>query len=393
MTTSSTADAVWRDRISALREARLERKMRVSTGPAGPEMQTPEGIKINFCSNDYLGLAADPELRDVAAEAFRRWGVGAGASRLVSGNHAPHEALESRVAEFMGTDGAVLFSSGYQANVGALSALTAEGDIIFSDQLVHASLVDGARLSKAEVRVFRHGDLAHLESLLAAARPPGLKLIVTDAVFSMDGDIADLPGMAALAETHNAAIYLDEAHALGVMGPGGRGLAAALGVADRIAVRLGTFSKSAGISGAFVATCTDASALLKSTARSLLYSTAPPAAMAETIIAGLERVRTADGRRETLRRNVALFRELAGDRLPLHPSETPIQPIVTGTEARTMRASEALWRRGYFVQGIRPPTVPKGMSRLRITLGARHTEPQIRGLVRALEQVLAEDGP
>lgn len=379
--------------MAALRRQHLERRMRVSNGPAGPEMPTADGVKLNFCSNDYLGLADDPELAAVGAEAVRAWGTGAGASRLVSGNQRPHEQVERAVADFLGTEGAVLFPSGYQANVGALSALAGAGDVIFSDALVHASLIDGARLSKAAVRIFRHADMDHLASLLAAETRPGLRLIVTDAVFSMDGDEAPLEAIVPLAEQHGAAIYLDEAHALGIMGPAGAGLAARSGLADRVAVRLGTFSKAFGVSGAFVAAGRPAVDLLKSTARSLLYTTAPPAALSEMVSASLARIRRGDDLRRTLAENVALFRELATARdLPLLPSSTPIQPVLTHSAEQTMRASEALWRRGFFVQGIRPPTVPEGASRLRVTLGAKHTPLQIEQLVHALEAVLGEMG-
>jgi len=393
MMTSWTPEGVWSERLGVLRARHLERKMRLLDGPAGPEMSTSDGVKIGFCSNDYLGLADDPVLKQAAMSAVTRWGTGAGASRLVSGNQSPHEALERESAALVGAEAAVLFASGYQANVGALSALTTADDAIFSDQLVHASLIDGARLSRAAVHVFRHGDMAHLETLLDTTEVPGIKLVVTDAVFSMDGDLARLDDIVQLAERHGALVYLDEAHSLGIMGPGGRGLAAALGLSDRIAVTLGTFSKAFGVSGAFVAAGRDAVALLKSTARSLLYSTAPPAALAETISASLGRAREADDLRAALRDNIDIFRSLAADRgLELSPSETPIQPIITGTEARTMAVSEALWQRGFFVQGIRPPTVPPGTCRLRVTLSAKHTRQHIAGLVNALAEVLEEDG-
>jgi 8-amino-7-oxononanoate synthase len=390
---SGTAEAFWKDRLTSLRHAHRERVMRMADGPAGPEFATGRSVKLSFCSNDYLGLADDPELKAIAASSMMRWGTGAGASRLVSGNQTPHEALESRVASFTGAESAVLFASGYQANVGALAALTAQGDAIFSDRLNHASLIDGARLSKADVHVYRHSDMDHLAELLRSVEVTGLRLIVTDAVFSMDGDVTKLDDIVSLAETYDAAVYLDEAHALGIMGPRGAGLAAKLDLTQRIAVRLGTFSKAFGVCGAFVALSADAAALLKSTARSLLYSTAPPAALSEIVSASLERVATGDHLRTSLKKNVLYFKQLAAGRaLPLIPSNTPIQPILTGAETRTMAASQALWDRGFFVQGIRPPTVPKGKSRLRVTVSAKHSESQISGLVEALAATLSEVG-
>jgi 8-amino-7-oxononanoate synthase len=383
----------WNERIERLSAAGLERSARSLLGPVGPSIASAEGPKLLFCSNDYLGLAADPRLISAAIGAAASHGVGSGASRAVSGNHALHDALERRAAAFLGTPAAVLFPSGYHANVGALSSLVEEGDAVFSDARNHASIIDGCRLSRAAVHVYEHADADDLARLLAATPSAGLKLVVTEAVFSMDGDLAPLAEICGAARRGGAEVYVDEAHALGVLGPGGRGLADEAGLSSDAAVRMGTFGKAFGVSGAFVA-CGEAPArLLRSRARSLLYTTGAPPMLAAAALAGLDIAEAADDRRETLFRNVRLYRERAAAAgVPLAPSETPIQPVPVGCPRRTMAVSESLWRRGIFVQGIRPPTVPEGTARLRVTLSSAHTPEQIALLVDALAASLAEHG-
>lgn len=381
---------IWQERLQALRDKSFERRPRVVTGPMGPLVSTPDGDKLSFCSNDYLGLASHGGIARRLADAALAWGGGQAASRLVCGNTAAHERLEQALAGYMDAEDAVLFPSGYQANVGALTALTERGDAVFTDALVHASIVDGCRLSRAEVRVFRHRDAGHLAEQLRAAAGARLKLVVTDAVFSMDGDLAPLEEICRIATAEGAFVYLDEAHSLGVLGPDGKGLAAALHLSDRVAVRIGTLGKSFGLSGAFVAVDRDAAGLLRSRARSLLYTTAAPAALAEAALESLELVRNAHDRRARLKANIALFTRRAAEAgLPLLPSDTPIQPVPIGGADRAMAVSDALWQRGFFVQGMRPPTVAEGTSRLRVTLTAAHGEDQIEALVRALGEVLA----
>jgi len=365
--------------------------MRRVSGPTGPVVQTEEGEKLLFCSNDYLGLASDPRLVEAMAGAAREWGVGACSSRLVCGNGDLHTAVERRAAQFSGTEAAVLFPSGYQANLGALGALAEEGDEIFSDALNHASLIDGCRLSRADVRVFWHNDVAHLETLLRASRGEGLRLIVVEALYSMDGDPAPLGAICRAAEAYGAFVYVDEAHALGVYGEGGRGLSAALGVEGAVAARMGTFGKALGVAGAFVACGEDAARLLRSRARGLLYTTAQPFPVAAAILTGIDLAEAADDRRRALFRNVALFRDRAkAAKVALFESTSPIQPVPIGSARRAMAVSEALWRRGIFVQGIRPPTVAEGTSRLRVTLSAAHTAAQIERLASALSEALEE---
>jgi 8-amino-7-oxononanoate synthase len=379
----------WQERLSRLAAAGLERRMRVVEGTVGPVVATPDGDKLLFCSNDYLGLAAHPALARALCQGVARWGAGAAASRLVSGNTGAHDRLEKRLAAFLGAPRAVLFPSGYQANVGALTALTQKGDAIFSDELAHASIVDGCRLSRAEVHVFRHADVAHLEALLAACRAPGMRLVVTDAVFSMDGDVAPLARIANAAQEHGALVYVDEAHSLGVMGPGGRGLCASLGLSGTVAVRMGTLGKALGLAGAFVALDEHAADLVVSSARSLLYTTAAPPALAEAALAAVDLVEAADDLRTALARNVGLFRALAADRrLPVPGSTTAIQPVMVGDAARAARVSRELWDAGVFVQAMRPPTVPEGTSRLRVTLTASHEPGHIETLVDGLARAL-----
>ncbi len=379
----------WHERLEKLAEQKLERRLRVINGPVGPVVPTDDGDKLNFSSNDYLGLASDPRLVRAMGEAALKWGAGAASSRLVSGNTGAHDRLEKNLADYMGTEAAVLFPSGYQANVGAIFALTEPGDAVFSDALVHASLVDGCRLSPADVHVYKHRDTDDLDAQLDSCDVTGLKLVITDSVFSMDGDLAPLREIVEIAERHGALVYVDEAHALGVLGQEGRGLAVELGIADRIAVRVGTFGKAFGTSGAFVATGETAAGLIRSRARSLLYTTAAPAAIAEASAVSIGIVRRADELRRALRSNIDYFVQRAGQlEVPLMKSDTAIQPVVIGPAEHVLIASEQLWQRGIFVQGMRPPTVPQGSSRLRITVTAAHTAEQIDTLVVNLADVL-----
>jgi len=383
----------WHSRIQRLAEQDLERNILETAGPVGPEVQTPDGPKLLFCSNDYLGLAADPRVVEALRAGAEKWGAGAGASRLVSGNTAAHSELERRLAAYVGAPRAVAFASGYQANVGALTTLTTEGDAIFSDELTHASLIDGCRLSRAATHVFRHRDTEHLDQLLRDNPTPGLKLIVADAVFSMDGDRAPLEEISSIAARHGAHVYLDEAHALGVLGPGGRGLAAELGQTASITLRMGTLGKAFGVAGAFVACDEPAARLLTSRARSLLYTTAAPPPLAEACLTALELVEAADDRRQALVANVARFRELAADRgLPLVESETAIQPVMVGDAGRTFAIARRLWEIGLFVTAFRPPTVAADTSRLRVTLSAAHRPDQIERLVEGLARAFTEFG-
>ncbi|MCU0660797.1 MAG: 8-amino-7-oxononanoate synthase [Myxococcota bacterium] len=367
----------------------LERRLRTLTSPVGPVVRTTDGPKLLFCSNDYLGLAGDPALARLFAEKALELGCGAAGSRLVCGNTASHDALEAELAAFLGTEAAVIFPSGYQANLGAIGALTETQDVIFSDELCHASIIDGCRLSRAKVRVFPHRDLAALERALAESTEKGLRLVVTDAVFSMDGDVAPVRDIQSLCERYGAVLYVDEAHSLGIVGPRGAGLCAAQSLPPEAVLRIGTFGKALGLCGAFLACGNDAARLVRSRGRSQMYSTAAPPLLIEAVRAALRISSLADERRAALHGNIAKWRELAHQAsLPILASDTPIQPVLIGDEKTTMEVSAQLWQRGVFVQGIRPPTVPAGTSRLRITITAAHHAEHIERLVTALSAVL-----
>lgn len=352
-------------------------------------MGTPEGHKLLFCSNDYLGLAGDKALCRALANAALEVGAGAAGSRLVCGNTLAHEALEAELAAFLGEQAAVVFPSGYQANLGALGALTQPGDVIFSDELCHASLIDGCRLSRARVCVFPHRDVDALEAALVDSEESGLRLVITDAVFSMDGDLAPVRELQNVCQRRGALLYVDEAHALGILGPKGAGLCADRGLLPGSMLRMGTLGKSLGLSGAFV-TCTEHVArLLRSRGRSQMYSTSMPPAIAEAARVALHLASLADDRRAALEHNIEEWKGLASQaNIALVPSTTPIQPVIIGSDRATMEVSERLWRQGIFVQGIRPPTVPPGTSRLRITVTAAHTSEHLERLAQALAQAL-----
>ncbi len=347
----------------------------------------PRGI--DFCSNDYLGLRMDSRLAQAGAEAAMRFGSGAGAARLLRGTSPVHESLEAALAAWKGLEACLLFNTGYQANATLLPALTGPGDLICSDALNHASLVDGCRMAKAAgatVRVYPHLDLLALESALAVPRAAGsLALVVTDAIFSMDGDAADLRGLLAVCERHDALLLVDEAHATGLLGATGAGLCEAQGVKGRVPLVMGTLGKALGSFGAFVACSERVRDHLVNTCRGFIFSTALPAPVAA---ASLEAVRLAQA--ELWRREKALA---LADRLrdtldlPRHPSA--IVPVRIGTDAEAVRLAEALQAEGYDIRAVRPPTVPEGTARLRITTGAHLDEAQVEGLAEALRRLKA----
>lgn len=377
---------VWDDvrgELSALEREGLLRRPMVVEGPRGATARIDGREVVLFCSNDYLGLAGDEDLRRAFAQAALEHGVGAGASRLISGTDPLHRAAEHRLAALVQLPDALLFASGYAANVGALTALLGRGDVAFSDRLNHASLIDGLRLSRAAIHVYEHADARDLERLLSAHRREGRRAwIVTDAVFSMDGDAAPLRRLRALADAHGAGLYVDEAHTLGVLG-GGRGLCAELGV--RPDVFLGTLSKAAGLSGGFVAGPSELRTLLENRARSYVYSTATSPALAATILVAADRMEAADEGRARLLEHSSRLRAALTEQGWRVPAEGPtsILPIHVGEPKRAMELSAALLERGSFVQGIRPPTVPVGSSRLRVVATAIHTREQVEGLIAA----------
>ena len=340
--------------------------------------------RCSECSNDYLGLASHPSVRAAAAEAAERWAAGVGASRLVSGNTALHRQVEHELAEFKGYEACVVFGSGFLANAGVIPALAGRGEVILSDALNHASIVDGCRQSRAETIVYDHCDLDALEyGLIRANGRPAL--VVTDAVFSMDGDLAPLAGIVELARRYRARIVVDEAHATGVVGPGGRGLVAALGLEREVDVVIGTLSKALGSYGAFVCCTRDVAEFLINRARTLIYSTGLPPASVGAARVALQILQAEPERVAHLQRNARMLRKALSDGAFSVPVCTmPIVPLVVGDPRRAMWLCETALRHGVFAQAIRPPTVPEGTSRLRLVAMATHTDDDLRHAARTL---------
>jgi glycine C-acetyltransferase/8-amino-7-oxononanoate synthase len=382
--------------LNQLRADGLYRSLRRVDSPQGTHINIGGRDLLNFSSNDYLGLANDATLKRAAVEAVERWGVGAGASRLVCGNFAPYVELETKLAAFKSKDAAIVFGSGYAANVGAITALVGEGDIVVLDKLDHASIIDGARQSGATIRVYPHKNLRKLEQLLVGAVSnrdrSGLQghptkrerrvLIITETIFSMDGDAAPLKEIVALKEKYGAWLMLDEAHATGVFGANRRGLAEECGVEDKIDVTLGTLSKALGCVGGFVVGSRELIDFLRNRARSLIYSTALPPAMCAAATAAVELVMNDEGarRRDRLWANVRAL-----------GAQSPIHPIIVGDETAAVGLSQKLYDQGIFVPAIRYPTVPKGKARLRVTVSASHSPEDIERLLSVVGAVSNRD--
>jgi 8-amino-7-oxononanoate synthase len=379
-------------RLSELEALGLGRRTRLVSGPQGPRVVLDGKPVLLLCSNNYLGLADHPAVREAAAEAAMRWGVGAGASRLVSGTMTIHRRLEERLAAFERRQAALLFGSGYMANVGVVSALARPGDVVFSDELNHASIVDGCRLSRAEVFVYDHGDLDQLEWGLQQANGRGA-LIVTDGVFSMDGDVAPLAELAELAQRYDVRLAVDEAHGTGALGPGGRGAVAEAGVEDAVDVIVGTLGKALGSYGAYVACDQRMAKYLLNAARPFVFSTAPPPPAVAGALAALTLLESDPRRVEKLQCNARVLREeLAREGFGVGEGRTQIVPLVIGEAEATMRVCEQALERGVFAQGIRPPTVAVGSSRLRLAVMATHGKSELRDAARALAQAARAAG-
>jgi 8-amino-7-oxononanoate synthase len=370
------------------RQQQLYRTRLVVDTPQGVNVRINGNDYLSFCSNDYLGLANHPDIVAAFHRGLDEYGSGSGAAHLITGHSRAHHALEEELAAFLQRPRVLLFSTGYMANLGVMSALLGRGDRVFSDYLNHASLLDGARLSGARLLRYRHNDVDDLESRLASA-PAGEWLVATDGVFSMDGDIAPLEKLAGVATHHDAWLMVDDAHGLGVTGPGGRGTVAQAGLdASQVPVLMGTLGKAVGTFGAFVAGSEELIETLIQEARTYIYTTAPPPALASATRVALQLVQQEDWRREQLQALVKRFRHGARQLgLELCDSHTPIQPLITGAAAEALRLSEALREQGVLITAIRPPTVADGKSRLRITFSAAHTEQQIDRLLAALETV------
>jgi 8-amino-7-oxononanoate synthase len=389
----SSLDEALAIELTSLRARNLERALRTTAHRHGAIVQTESGPAVDFSSNDYLGLASDDRIAAEATRALNEHGVGATASRLIGGNTPEHDALDVAIADFVGTERALSFSSGFAANVGIIPALVGRGDAVFADALNHASLIDGCRLSRATVHVYPHADADALALLLAEHRGAARRaLIVTDGVFSMDGDSAPLEAVVATARRFDAWTYLDDAHAVGVVGEHGRGSAEAAGVHGEIDVTVGTLGKAFGAAGAFVYGSAVLCRFLINRARSFVFSTAMLPAQAAAAREALRVARDEPDRRDRVWSNARLLRALlrAERILAVGAESTHIVPVVIGDAERTMRIGVALAGRGYLVGAVRPPTVPEGTSRLRITVGAMHTDTQIAGLAGALAACLRE---
>lgn len=373
----------------------LQRVLRTLDSAQAPHISLDGRQVVNLSANNYLGLAAHPAIRQAARGAIDEWGVGSAASRLIVGNTRLHDQLERRLAQFHQTPDAVLFNSGYHANLGVIGGLVGNGDLIFSDALNHASIIDGCRLSRATVLVYPHRDLVGLEGLLREhSRHSGRRLIVTESVFSMDGDRADLVALARLAGQYQCWLMVDEAHAIGVVGSHGQGLAAALGLQSAVDILVGTLGKAIGSFGGYAAGGAEVCALFRQRARSFVFTTALPAPIVAASIAGLDLLEGAEGER----RRAQLWRHIAdmdaglvslGIRERSSEQMSAIFPILVGDASQTMGICEELFERGLHIQGIRPPTVPRGTSRLRLTLMATHSDGDLQRVMGALTDLVA----
>ncbi|KAA3608416.1 MAG: 8-amino-7-oxononanoate synthase [Candidatus Scalindua sp. AMX11] len=374
--------------LEKIRKSDLYREMRVVEGEQGPYVMVENKAYLSFCSNDYLGLANHPFVIKAAIDAVKQYGWGAGASRLISGNMALHEKLEFEISRLKNRCSSLIFPTGYMANVGTICALVEKGDIVICDRLNHASIIDGCRLSGATLRVYPHCDMKKLEKILKNSAPFRRKLIVTDSVFSMDGDLAPLPDIVTIANNHQAVVMVDEAHGTGIFGKNGTGVVEHFGLENEISIIMGTLSKAIGSLGGFVAGDLDLINYLRNRARTFIYTTALPPAVCAASIAGITIIRNDHSLRHTLWSNIHYLKErLASLDLELVPSESPIIPILIGDTKKTMDAAKFLFERRVLIPAIRPPTVPNRSSRLRITVMSSHTRDDLDKLLDILKDI------
>jgi 8-amino-7-oxononanoate synthase len=376
--------------LARLEREGLRRHRRVVSTPQGPFTTVAGKAQLSFCSNDYLGLANHPALIEAAQRGAATYGVGSGASHLVCGHSTAHEELEQALASFVGMPRALYFTSGYMAALGVIPALVGRGDAVFSDALNHACLIDAIRLSRADVHRYAHLDLRQLEHDLAQSKA-SRKLVVSDAVFSMDGDLAPVPQLLVLCERYDALLLLDDAHGFGVLGSAGRGILSHFELRSARTLYMGTLGKAAGVFGAFIAGEAAATEWILQAARTYMFSTAAPSLLAVALLESLHLIESEDWRRVRLRELVDRLRRGLAD-LPwqLSPSGTPIQPLIVGDNRECLALHEALLQRGIWVPAIRPPTVPKGTARLRISISAAHSPEQVDRLVDALRSLAAQ---
>ena len=372
------------DALAELQVKGLRRARKTLTSAQGPQVEVDGRRYLAFCSNDYLGLANDPRIGEAVCRSVNLYGVGAGASHLISGHGLLHQQLEQALASFVGCERALLFSSGYMANIGVIPALARRGDAVFSDALNHASIIDGVRLSRADLEIYPHGGMVHLERALAQSSAPR-KLVVSETVFSMDGDLAPVEQLARLCARHDASLLLDDAHGFGVLGAGGRGALSHFGVHGNNIIYLGTLGKAAGGSGAFIAGSDDVVEWLIQTARSYIFTTASPPMVAAGLLKSLELMESEEHRRQHLRALITALRDgLQSLPWTTLPSQTAIQPLIVGENQAAMALMESLQAHGIWVPAIRPPTVPPGTARLRISLSAAHSLEDVERLAAAL---------
>lgn len=386
--------AFLREVLLTLESAHLSRLMRTLDSPQRAHVTCDGRDLLMLASNSYLDLSGDPDVKTAAAQAVLEWGVGSGGSRLTTGNTGVHEQLETALARFKGSDAALIFNTGYMANVGIISSLCGQNDAIFSDELNHASLIDGCRLSKANVHVYRHNDMSDLER---AIRDSGFDpshargLVISDAVFSMDGDVVNLPQLMGLAEKYHLLSMIDEAHATGVLGATGRGTVEYYGLQSKPDILMGTLSKALGAEGGFVCGSRDLIEFLKHRARSFIFSTALAPASTVAARTALEILERHPERVQSLRRNIECFCDaLAQEGIPTQ-SQSAIVPIIIGDEQLAVSVSQRLFADGYFISAIRYPTVAKGKARLRVALMSSHTETELRGAARAIARALRQE--
>ncbi len=371
-----------------MRESDLYREMKVIEGEQGPYVNIGKEEYLSFCSNNYLGLANHPVVKKAATDAIENYGWGTGASRLISGNMELHEKLESEISKFKNKCSSLVFPTGYMANLGTICALVGKDDIVICDRLNHASIIDGCRLSGATLRVYPHCDMKKLDGILKNSAPFKRKLVVTDSVFSMDGDIAPLPDIVTIANNHQAMVMVDEAHGTGIFGKNGRGVVEHFGLEKEIKIVIGTLSKAIGSLGGFVSGEIDLINYLRNCSRTFIYTTALPPAVCAASIAGITLIRNDHSFRHTLWRNVHYLKErLALLDLKIVSTESPIIPILIGNTKKTLEVAEFLFQRRILIPAIRPPSVPDKSSRLRITVMASHTRDDLEKLLNLLKGI------
>ncbi len=378
------------EELTALKGRALLREYKTIESAQGPSIQIDGRSYLSFCSNNYLGLANHPKIKQAAIEAIHQYGWGTGASRLVSGNMTLHEELERKIAEFKGTEAALLFPTGYMANLGALCALVSKEDIVIGDKLNHASIIDGCRQSGATFRVYPHKDVSQLESLLQRSSGYRRKLMVTDSVFSMDGDTAPLPEIVAIAKKYDAILMVDDAHATGVFGKQGKGLIEHYGLEGKIDIVMGSFSKAIGSIGGFIAGSKDIIEFLKNKARPFIYTTALPPAVCAASLAGIALIQEDTSLIDRLWKNIHYVKSQLSKFVNTLAVESPIIPFIIGSAEDAVNLSIKLYENGILIPAIRPPTVPPGTSRLRISLMSTHTEDDIDKLIHTLKPQMAQ---